>query len=290
MSLARFWCHDTNPSLASSCLSGCFSSPQHIVVVVFSWSRPPPLESSTTRPKTAQFATKPVNDSDYDGEVISIECRGVLFDLDGVLVDSTPAVARVWAGWAREHGFDPDEVVRNAHGKPSIATIRELLPHADHEAENREVERRELADTDGVIPMPGAIELLQAIPQEKWAIVTSCTRPLSNVRINAAGLPEPKHLVTSTDVVHGKPDPEPYLRGAQALGVAPRDCVVLEDAPAGILAGKAAGMRVLALRTTASDTELLDAGADWIVDNCAQLFVDSAGQGEAFLALHRRTE
>ena len=222
--------------------------------------------------------------------MISIQCRGVLFDLDGVLVDSTPAVARVWAGWAREHGFDPDEVVRNAHGKPSIATIRELLPHADHDAENREVERRELADTDGVIPLPGAIELLQAIPREKWAIVTSCTRPLAGVRIDAAGLPKPKHLVTSTDVVHGKPDPEPYLRGAQAVGVAPRDCVVLEDAPAGILAGKAAGMRVLALRTTASDTELRAAGADWIVDNCAQLFVDAAGQGEAFLALRRRTK
>jgi sugar-phosphatase len=214
-----------------------------------------------------------------------IRCRGVLFDLDGVLVDSTPAVARVWAGWAREHGFDPDEVVRDAHGKPSITTIRELLPHADHDAENREVERRELADTDGVIPLPGAIELLRAIPPEKWAIVTSCTRPLANVRINAAGLPKPKHLVTSTDVIHGKPDPEPYLKGAQILGLSPRDCVVLEDAPAGIRAGKAAGARVIALRTTASDAELREAGADWIVDNCAQLFVDSADHGEAFVTL-----
>jgi len=214
----------------------------------------------------------------------------VLFDLDGVLVDSTPAVARVWEGWAREHGFEPEEVVRNAHGKPSIATIRELLPHGDHDAENREVERRELADTDGVIPLPGALELLAAIPREKWAIVTSCTRPLAGVRIEAAGLPMPKHLVTSTDVVRGKPDPEPYLKGAEMLGVSAADCVVLEDAPAGIRAGKAAGMRVLALRTTATDAELREAGADWIVDDCAKLFLDSWPASEEFLLIGRRTK
>src|SRR5215472_1346992 len=194
-------------------------------------------------------------------------CRGVLFDLDGVLVDSTPAVARVWAGWARAHGFDPDEVVKQAHGKPSIATIRELLPNADHAAEDREVERREIADVEGVIPLPGAVELLRALPLDRWAIVTSCTRPLAHVRIGAAGLPKPKYIVTSSDVKNGKPDPEPYLKGAQMLGVSAADCLVLEDAPAGIRAGKAAGARVIATRPTASDAELRQAGADWIVDN-----------------------
>ncbi len=221
----------------------------------------------------------------------SIRCRGVLFDLDGVLVDSTPAVARVWAWWAREHGFgDPDEVVRQAHGRPSIATIRELLPNADHEAENREVERREIADTDGVIPLPGALELLQTIPREKWAIVTSCTRRLAEVRIAAAGLPKPKHMVTSTDITNGKPHPEPYLKGAQILGAPGSECVVIEDAPAGIRAGKAAGSHVIALRTTASDAELRDAGADWIVKDCAELFVNPGAAGEEFLHLHRRTK
>jgi sugar-phosphatase len=214
----------------------------------------------------------------------------VLFDLDGVLVDSTPAVARVWAGWAREHGFDPDEVVRMAHGRPSITTIRELLPHADHEAENREVERREIADVEGVIPLPGALELLRALPLQRWAIVTSCTRQLAGVRIAAAGLPQPKHLVTATDVHRGKPDPEPYRKGAQFLGVPAADCVVIEDAPAGIRAGKAAGARVLALRTTASDPELLQAGADWIADTCAAIFVDPAADGEEFLLISRRTK
>ncbi len=220
----------------------------------------------------------------------SIRCRGVLFDLDGVLVDSTPAVARAWAGWAHEHGFDPDEVVKKAHGRPSIATIRELLPNADHAAENREVERREIADIEDVVPLPGAMELLQALPLDRWAIVTSCTRALAAVRIGAAGLPKPKYLVTSTDVQHGKPDPEPYLKGAQILGVPAADCLVIEDAPAGIRAGKAAGARVLALRTTTSDAELQQAGADWIVNDCSELFLDSSGAGEKFLLVGRRTK
>jgi len=222
--------------------------------------------------------------------MIPIRCRGVLFDLDGVLVDSTPAVARVWAGWAKAHGFDPDEVVKQAHGKPSIATIRELLPNADHEAENREVERREIADVEGIIPLPGAVELLHALPPDRWAIVTSCTRPLAHVRITAAGLPKPKYIVTSSDVKNGKPDPEPYLKGAQMLGVSAVDCLVLEDAPAGIRAGKAAGAHVIATRATASDAELREAGADWIVDNCGALFVDSSRDGEPFLLIGRRTK
>ncbi len=220
----------------------------------------------------------------------SIRCRGVLFDLDGVLVDSTPAVVRVWAGWAHEHGFNPDEVVKKAHGRPSITTIRELLPHADHAAEDREVERREIADVEGVVPLPGAMELLKALPLERWAIVTSCTGALANVRIAAAGLPRPRHLVTSTDVKNGKPNPEPYIKGAKMLDVSASECIVIEDAPAGIRAGKVAGARVLALRTTASDAELQQAGADWIVDNCAGIFLHSAAADEDFLLLDRRTK
>jgi mannitol-1-/sugar-/sorbitol-6-phosphatase len=217
-----------------------------------------------------------------------IKFRGVLFDMDGVLVDSTPAVARVWAGWAHEHGFpDPDAIVKMAHGRPSLSTIRELLPNGDHEAENRELERREIEDIDGVIPLPGAMEVLQTIPADQWAIVTSCTRPLAHVRINVAGLPTPKHLVTAADVTRGKPDPEPYRKGAQSLGVPPNECIVIEDAPAGIRAGKAAGARVIALRTTADDAELTAAGADWIVDNCADVSLDGSAPNESFLLLKR---
>jgi len=207
---------------------------------------------------------------------MKIQCRAVLFDLDGVLVDSTPAVARVWTIWANKHGFVPDEVVRQAHGRPSIATIRELLPHADHVAENREVERGEIEDVEGVIPLPGALEILQALPQNRWTIATSCTRRLAEVRIRAAGLPLPKNMITSNDVQRGKPDPEPYIKAAQILGFAPADCIVVEDAPAGIRAGKASGARALALRTTAPDPELTQSGATWIVNDLASLRVISS--------------
>jgi sugar-phosphatase len=209
-------------------------------------------------------------------QAMIIQCRGVLFDLDGVLVDSTPAVARVWTIWANKHGFVPDDVVRQAHGRPSLATIRELLPHADHDAENREVERGEIEDTDGVIPLPGALELLQNLPPDRWTIATSCTRRLAEVRIRAAGLPMPKRLITSDDVQHGKPDPEPYIKAAKILGLAPADCIVMEDAPAGIRAGKAAGARVLALRTTAPDPELTESGAEWIANDLASLRLQSS--------------
>ncbi len=199
---------------------------------------------------------------------MKIRCRGVLFDLDGVLV--TPA-RRASSETSVASAVVPDEVVRRAHGRPSLATIRELLPCADHEAENREVERGEIEDVEGVIPLPGALQLLQSLPADRWVIATSCTRTLAEVRICAAGLPLPKNLVTSTDVKHGKPDPEPYLKAAKLLGLAPADCIVIEDAPAGIRAGKAAGARVLALRTTAPDTELVESGADWIANNLASL-------------------
>ena len=206
-----------------------------------------------------------------------IRCRALLFDMDGVLIDSTPAVERVWRGWAVEHGFDPDEAVGRAHGRPSLTTVREYLPNSDYAAENREIERREMEDLEGVVFLPGARELLNALPQGRWTIVTSCTRPLAEVRLRAAGLPMPERLVTSSDVTHGKPDPEPFLKAALCLGFAASDCVVLEDAPAGIRSGKAAGARVIAFRTTVPEAELHQAGADWVVDNCSQIELVDAG-------------
>jgi mannitol-1-/sugar-/sorbitol-6-phosphatase len=203
-----------------------------------------------------------------------IECKGLLFDLDGVLVDSTPAVARAWSAWAARHGFVAEDVVRKAHGRPSMTTIKELLPHGDHEAENRAMEQCEISDVKDVVALPGATQLVESLPPGRWTIVTSCTRPLAKVRISAGGLPVPEQLVTSSDVKKGKPDPEPYLAGVARLQLAPEDCVVVEDAPAGIRAGKAAGMRVLALRTTAADAELTQAGADWIITDLASLTVE----------------
>jgi mannitol-1-/sugar-/sorbitol-6-phosphatase len=203
--------------------------------------------------------------------MIQITCAALLFDLDGVLIDSTPAVARVWRRWAIEHGFNPEEVVNRAHGRPSLTTVTEYLPNADHQTENREVERREIEDLEGVVPLPGAVELLKSLPEDRWTIVTSCTRALAGVRIRAAGLPLPKRMITSTDISNGKPHPEPYLKAASMLGFPPGDCVVVEDAPAGIRAGKAAGARVVGFRTTVQQPELLEAGADWILNNCSDI-------------------
>lgn len=209
--------------------------------------------------------------------MIQLHCAALLFDLDGVLIDSTPAVARVWSRWAAKHGFDPEEVIAHAHGRPSLATIGEFLPDADQEAENREVERGEIEDLDGVIPLPGAIELLGSLPADRWAIVTSCTRALAHVRLRAAGLPLPMKLITADDITHGKPDPEPYRKGAFALGFRTDECVVLEDAPAGIHAGKAAGAKVIALKTTVGESELRTAGADWIINTCADIALADSG-------------
>ena len=206
------------------------------------------------------------------GDRIEVSCSGMLFDMDGVLLDSTHAVARVWHQWAIEHGFDPNEVVRAAHGRPSISTIRDYLPGSDYETENREVERRELADLKGIVPWPGAIELLRSLPPERWAIVTSCTRPLAEVRLRAGGLPRPKVFVTSDDIKHGKPAPDAYLKGAELLGFNPSEIVVVEDVPAGVRSGKAAGCSVIALRTTMPEADLRNASADWIVEDCSAIF------------------
>jgi sugar-phosphatase len=208
-----------------------------------------------------------------------IQCEALLFDMDGVLINSTPAVARVWRRWAVERGFDPEEVVARAHGRPSLTTVKEYLPGADHEAENREVERREIADLEGVVPLPGALELLRSLPEDRWTIVTSCTRPLAEVRIRAAGLPIPRKLITANDITHGKPNPEPYLKGAATLGVPPSKCVVVEDVPAGVEAGKAAGARVIAFTTTVDSAALRRAGADRVLRSCADICLAQSGNG-----------
>jgi sugar-phosphatase len=202
-----------------------------------------------------------------------IHCAALLFDLDGVLINSTPAVSRVWHRWAVEHGFNPDEVVARAHGRPSLTTVTEYLPDADHQLENREVERREILDLEGVVPLPGALELLASLPLERWTIVTSCTRPLAEVRIKAAGLPLPAKMITSNDIKHGKPNPEPFLQGAFLLRFPASECVVLEDVPAGVRAGKAAGARVIAFTTTFDQPALIEAGADWVLSSCADIRV-----------------
>ena len=220
--------------------------------------------------------------------MVEISCDGLLFDLDGVLVDSTPAVTRVWAKWALAHGLDPAETGRVAHGRPSIDTVRDLLPDADFEAEDKVILRAEIADTDGVVALPGVRELLDSLPANRWAIVTSCSRPLAEVRLRTAGLPIPPRLQTSDDIRRGKPDPEPYLKGAALLGIPASKCLVFEDAPAGIRSGKTAGASVVALLTTSPESALQEAGADWIISGYGDLtLLRSNGSAPLKLQINR---
>jgi sugar-phosphatase len=219
-----------------------------------------------------------------------ISCAALLFDMDGVLVDSTPAVARVWARWAARHGFDATEVVHRAHGRPSITTVREYLPNGDQLAESKEIERDEMTDLEGIVPLPGALELLSMLPRGRWTIVTSCSRRLAEVRLKTSGLPQPEVFVTSSDIQDGKPAPDPYLKGAAVLGFAARDCVVVEDATAGVRSGKAAGARVIALRTTMAERELREAGADWVVRDCAAISLGTPETQDERLSLVLRED
>ncbi len=188
-------------------------------------------------------------------------CDAVLFDLDGVLVDSTPSVERVWREWANPHGLDVADILAVAHGRRTAETISLVAPHLDAAAEAKRLETREIEDTAAVLPIEGAAALLETLPSERWAVVTSGTRALAHARLRACGLPIPQTFVGAEDVQRGKPDPECYLRGASLLGVRPDRCVVVEDAPSGVEAGRAAGATVIAVTTTHRAPELSDANA-----------------------------
>ena len=201
----------------------------------------------------------------------TIRCQAMLFDMDGVLVFSMGAVERVWSKWAVAHGFDPKVVVHAAHGRPSVETVREFLPHGDSHAENLQIERGEIEDLEGVVAVPGALALLNSLPADRWIVATSATLALAEVRLRAAGIPVLPNMITSGDIQRGKPDPEPYLKAAARLGFPASECVVVEDAVAGVRSGKAAGARVIALTTSSERGELERAGADWVVRDCTDI-------------------
>ena len=188
-----------------------------------------------------------------------LRCSAVLFDLDGVLVDSEPVVVRTWNRWAARHKLDIPDLVRRAHGRRSIETVREVAPQLDAEVEVRWLEGTETSDADGLAILPGAAELLQAIPRERCAVVTSGGSVLAQFRLSAVGLLPPAVLISAEDVHRGKPAPDGYLLAAARLGAAPGECVVVEDTPAGIAAGRAAGATVLAVATTFPPADLRSA-------------------------------
>jgi sugar-phosphatase len=200
-----------------------------------------------------------------------LECTALLFDLDGVLIDSSQCITRHWQAWAERHGLDIEAIMQVAHGLRAGDTMRQVAPHLDVEAEEREYLAVEENDHAGVVAIAGAGELLSGLPDGRWAIVTSAPRSLASRRLGYVGLPVPGLMVTAEDVRAGKPSPEPYLAGAARLGVAAGDCVVIEDAPAGIQAGKRAGMRVVGVAATHPPAALLEAGADAVVGRLSAL-------------------
>ena len=183
----------------------------------------------------------------------------VLSDMDGVLVDSWTAIKRTWTRFAHRHGLDPEVVLAASHGVPTIDVIRTVAPHLDASAEAAAVEREQIEEVEGLRPLPGARELVASLPAGRFAVVTSASRKLAESRLRAAGLPVPDVLVSSDDVEHGKPSPAGYLRAACLLGVDPAHSVVLEDAPAGVEAGVAAGMTVIGVLTTNPASALREA-------------------------------
>jgi sugar-phosphatase len=209
----------------------------------------------------------------------AIECDAILFDLDGVLVDSTACVERHWTAWANQHGLDPQRVIQMAHGVRNIETMRRLAPDSDVEQEAADFAALEVADTAGVVAVQGAAAIVQTLEAGRWAIVTSCSCPLAQARLRAAQLPRPPLLVTGDDVSHGKPEPDPYLLAASRLGLAPEECVVVEDARAGIQAGRAAGMRVVGIAATYAREELIRAGAAVVIGTLAELRVGEGAKG-----------
>lgn len=205
----------------------------------------------------------------------TFSCSAILFDLDGVLCDSTRQVDREWREWAARKGVDGDAVMAIAHGVRTIEVIRKVAPHLDAEAEAAAIENHEAQDQRGVVVMPGAAELVKAIPAARWGVVTSGSRMLAQNRLRHCGLPVPRVLVTSDDVVNGKPDPEPYLKGAEKLGLRPADCLVIEDAPAGIQSARAGGMNVIGLASTYGAEKLRE--ADGVIRGLHELAVQVVG-------------
>ena len=210
-------------------------------------------------------------------EMPTFSCSAILFDLDGVLVDSTLAVDREWREWAARKGVDGDAIMAIAHGVRTIEVIRRVAPHLDAEAEADAIENHEAGDQTGVTVMPGAVDLLRSIPDGRWGVVTSGSRLLATNRMRYCGLPVPEVLVTSDDVTNGKPHPEPYLKGAEGLGFAPQDCLVIEDAPAGIQSARAGGMKVVGIASTYAAVKLAE--ADAVVQRLARIQVTANGTG-----------
>jgi sugar-phosphatase len=192
---------------------------------------------------------------------LEFRCRAFLFDLDGVLVDSRSVVERTWRRWGERHQIDPAPFLKIAHGRRARDTLRMVEPRFATDEEVEWLDATELADREGLAAVPGAKELVTALPRDRWAIVTSCGRDLARLRLGSAGFPIPDVMMVAEEVKRGKPAPDGYRLGAERLGYAPSECMVFEDAPAGIASARAAGARVVGVTTTHPAADLPGADA-----------------------------
>ncbi len=197
-----------------------------------------------------------------------VETKGLLFDMDGVLISSIASVNRCWRRWAAHYGVPNADKFEIKHGTRAVEIIVDLRPDFSQEqiAEGlRLIEDMEIDDVADLKVLPGVRDLLTSLPPDRWTIVTSATRRLMIARLKAAGLPQPERIIAGDDVANGKPHPEPYMLGAKILGFPSAECIVVEDAPSGVGSGKAAGSRVLGVLGTHAATDLYAAGAEWVV-------------------------
>jgi len=209
---------------------------------------------------------------------VLVHCKGVLFDMDGILISSIGSVERSWTRWANMRGVDPAYACRVAHGRRAIETAHLLRPDLDSEVELKIIEDIEVADHEGLSVLPGVVDLLAALPKHRWTVVTSATDRLARARLAEAGIPVPERLVTANTVTQGKPHPEPFLAGAALLGFAPEECVVFEDSSSGAQAGRAAGCVVVATLFS-HPVEALDA-ANYLIPDLTAVSVEKLAEGE----------
>lgn len=206
----------------------------------------------------------------------SLTCRAILFDLDGTLVDSASRVERLWLEWGRRHGLDTQSLLQIMHGRRADETIRIVAPHLSVEDEFAKLEAEEISDMGGVRPYSNAIDLIRQLSAQQWAVVTSGTVRVASARLKHVGLPIPEVFITAQDVQAGKPAPDGYLLAASRLNLPPAECVVIEDAPAGIQAGKSAGMRVIAVSSTLSKEAL--GQADVVIQHLEEITLRVTGR------------
>ncbi len=211
--------------------------------------------------------------------LVTVEAAGMLFDMDGVLVSSIASANRCWREWARHYGVPVSEDFEIPHGTRAAEIAEMLVPGIDVAEGLRRIEDMEIADVADIVTLPGARDLLESLPLERWAIVTSATDRLLEARLRAAKLPQPERLISANMVTKGKPDPQPYLMGAERLGVDIKDCLVFEDAPSGVKAGVAAGARVVGVLGTTPAEVLLQDGASWLVPSLAAVRAVVSGSG-----------